>query len=220
MLPMASPKAAPPAPTSSTSFSSLSTVGPGPRDWGVKVHTTLVPSISFADDLALIASSAEEMTTLISSYLEWCRLLGVNVTKVQLWHNRPGTHTLQVSDRTLETSVTFRFVGILFGTAETSTASAHFAPRIEKALATTQRLSTIQLPASLAVLLWRSTVLPQALYGCEIRDVRKFHLLPLQRAARSLVAVRHPLHLNIWRSPTILSTPPSSEIATRLIPSG
>ena len=162
---------------------------------GVQVDTTLIPSISFADDLALMTSSTEHMMELIAAYLEWCQLLGVNVTKVQLWCNRPGTHTIQVAGRTLETTPTFRFVGVLFGTSEKDTSIAHFTPRVERALLTTHRLTTIPLPASLAILLWRSTVLPQALYGCEIRDVRPHQMAPLQAAGRTLIAQRLPLQL-------------------------
>ena len=52
---------------------------------GVAVAHLLVPSISFADDVALIAGSRAGIETLIGAYLDWCHLLGVQVTKVQVW---------------------------------------------------------------------------------------------------------------------------------------
>ena len=42
----------------------------------------------------------------------------------------------------------------------------HATPRLNKALATLQRLRVLELPSSLCCLLWRTAVLPQALYGC------------------------------------------------------
>ncbi len=43
---------------------------------------TVVPSVSFSDDLALLASSQTEIEYLIAANVEWCALLGVRVTKV------------------------------------------------------------------------------------------------------------------------------------------
>ena len=129
---------------------------------GVLIADTCIPSISFADDLALLAPSADDMAQLIDSYLQWCHLLQINVTKVQLWCNLPGTHTIQAGGRTWTSSSTFRFVGILLGEPEARISTAHFQPRVEKALATCQRLSTINLPPSTTCLLWRSAMLPQA----------------------------------------------------------
>ena len=66
------------------------------------MNSTSIPSISFADDLALMAPTAEDMVSLIKGYLAWCNLLGVNVTKVQLWCNQRNAGPLQIDDRTLE----------------------------------------------------------------------------------------------------------------------
>ena len=44
---------------------------------------TTIPSVSFADDLALVATSRAELEILIAAYLEWCSLLGLKVIKVQ-----------------------------------------------------------------------------------------------------------------------------------------
>ena len=57
-----------------------------------------------------MATSKKGIATLISAYLEWCDLLDVKVVKVQLWSNRPGSNTLQVAGRTLETSPIFRIL--------------------------------------------------------------------------------------------------------------
>ena len=174
---------------------------------GVEVAGYRVPSVSFADDLALVASSKQEMVTLVTAYLEWCSLLDVKVVKVQLWSSLPGSHTLQVADRTLETSPTFRIVGVVLASCEATATRQHFAPRLEKALATAQRLRCLPLPASVTALLWRSTVLPQALYGSEVRDIRRTTLAPLSAAGRALFVQRQPLYLNLWRSPLVLFSP-------------
>ena len=40
----------------------------------VEVAGTRIPSTSFADDLALIATSLGDIEALIAAYLEWCQL--------------------------------------------------------------------------------------------------------------------------------------------------
>ena len=50
-----------------------------------------IASASFADDVALAAPSQPQLESLIAAYLVWCHLLGVRVTKVQLWSSAdPG----------------------------------------------------------------------------------------------------------------------------------
>ena len=53
--------------------------------FGVSVAGQRVASASFADDLSLVATSLTEAQQLITAYLEWCSLLGIKVTKVQVW---------------------------------------------------------------------------------------------------------------------------------------
>ena len=182
---------------------------------GVEVGGVRVASTSFADDLALVAASKLEMVTLIDAYLEWCCLLDFKVVKVQLWCSLPGTHTLQVTDRLLESSPTFRMVGVVLASCEATATRQHLAPRLEKALTTAQRLRCLPLPVSVTALLWRTTVLAQALYGCEVRDVRPTQLAPLMSAGRALFAKRQPLHLNLWRSPVVLFSPSLGESTVR-----
>ena len=185
------------------------------RSAGLGVPTVAFPiaSISFADDLALVAPSQRNMEQLISAYLEWCSLLGINVTKVQLWCSRPGTQTLRVAGRTLTSSPTFKMVGVVLGAHDATATPLHFAPRLERALQTTQRLRALALPASICSLLWRTTILPQALYGCEIRNIRPSHLTALTAAGRAVVAIKPPVSLNFWRSPEILSSPALGDTA-------
>ena len=175
--------------------------------YGVSVEDIRIASVSFADDLALVATCRRDMEELVAAYLEWCSLLGVNVTKVQLWCNRPGTQVLQVAGRTLTSSPTFRMVGVVLGANEHAATQLHFSPRLSSALTTTQRLRSLPLPASICSLLWRTAVLPKALYGCEVRDVRPRQLTALTAAGRAAVSSKHPLQLNLWRSPEMLSSP-------------
>ena len=174
---------------------------------GVEVAGQWISSVSFADDIALVATSKKDITALIAAYLEWCSLLDVNVVKVQLWCNRPGPHSLQVDGRTLTTSPTFRIVGVVLASCEATATRQHIAPRLEKATTTAQRLRCLPLPTSITALLWRSTVLAQALYGSEVRDIPRSNLAPLSAAGRALQVQRQPLHLNLWRSPLALFSP-------------
>ena len=151
-----------------------------------------VPSVSFADDVALVAGGKAELEELIAAYLEWCSLLGVRVTKVQAWTNLAGVHSVHVPDLEVVTSPTFRMVGVVLGAKEQVATKAHFLPRLEKALATTRRLRMLEVPASIGALLWRTAVLPQALYGCEVRNISPSQLQALSRAGQAAVAVKPP----------------------------
>jgi hypothetical protein len=174
-----------------------------------------VPSVSFADDLVLVASSRGELETLISAYLQWCSLLGIRVTKVQAWTSAPGLPTVQVAGEAVKTSPTFKVVGVVLGVDERKATQSHFGPRLDKAISTTRRLRMLQLPAALSSHLWRTTVLPQALYGCELRDVRPAQLAPLTSAGQAAVASKPPLHLNCWRAPEVLMGLPLGDTAVR-----
>ena len=77
----------------------------------MEVAGTCIPSTSFADDLALIATSLGDIEALIAAYLEWCQLLGVRVTKVQLWCSRGAGFSVCVAESAVVTSSTFKIVG-------------------------------------------------------------------------------------------------------------
>ena len=179
---------------------------------GISITSTCrVASVSFADDIALVAGGQKELEALIGSYLSWCSLLGVKVTKVQAWTNLPGTHTLTIPqlDFPVVTSSTFRMVGVVLGTSERLATAAHFTPRLAHAITTTRRLRMLALPASISALLWRVAVLPQALYGCEIRNITPDQLVPLTRAGQAAIQAHSPLFLNSWRATDVLSGPPT-----------
>ena len=140
-------------------------------DFGVTVGSLRIPSVSFASDLALVGSSLQDIEALIAAYLEWCALLKIKVTKVQVWSNTGSNQLVKVGESTVSTSSTFRIVGVVLGTSDKEASLAHFTPRLQKAMATARRLQALPLPASTTALLWRTTVLPQALYGCEVRSL-------------------------------------------------
>ena len=137
---------------------------------GVPVDGVSVASASFADDLVLAATSWEDMEFLISSYLEWCRLLGlkVNLPKTQLWRSAgvgwPVVLTMGVAPVTLYTQDTFHIVGVELGLAERPTTVKHLTPRLAKAQLTVKRLAALPVPATVAAQMWRSAVLAQALW--------------------------------------------------------
>ena len=134
---------------------------------------------------------------------------------MQLWSNAGAGQVIRVADEEVQTGATFRIVGIVLGEDEFEATKEHFAPRLEKALVTTQRLRTVQLPASLCGLLWRAVVLPQALYGCEVRNIRPTQLVPLASAGKAALQAKVPLELNVWRAPEVLHGPPLGESAVR-----
>ena len=108
---------------------------------------------------------------MIAAYLQWCRLLDLTVTKVQVWWNGGGLVDIQVNGKPVRTVPLFKVVGVYLGTQEAAATKEHLARRLPKALATAQRLRALDLPASLASLLWKTTVLPQVVYGCEVRNI-------------------------------------------------
>jgi len=132
---------------------------------------------------------------------------GVRVSKVQAWTNLSGVHHLHVAGLDVVTSATFRMVGVVLGSNERLASNAHFDPHLQRALATTRRLRMLTVPASISALLWRTAVLPQALYGSEIRHITPQRLQPLSRAGQAAVSSQAPLQLNCWRASEIVAGP-------------
>ena len=183
--------------------------------YGVVVGSVSVPSVSYADDVALVARSLDEMKSLVAAYLRWCALLDLQVTKVQLWWNGREVQHMQVGDLAADTQPFFRMVGVVLGSPEDAATEMHLEKRLPKALETARRLQALRVPASLAAHLWRSTVLPQALYGCEVRHVTAKQLGPLVALGRSLLVKKAPLDLNCWRAPEVLMGPPLGDTSLR-----
>ena len=183
------------------------------QELGILVAGISIASVSFADDVALVAGAQGDMEALIGAYLEWCRLLGLQVTKVQAWCSKGPGHSLAVGSSEISTTSNFRFVGIEVGLPDPQGSDAQFAPRLAKALSTTQRLKTLPLPSSICSLLWRTTVLPQALYGCEVRDIRPKELVPLASAGKAAIVAKAPLFLNDWRASDVAMGLPLGESA-------
>ena len=165
---------------------------------GVDVAGLHVASVSFADDLTLIAPTQAALERLIAAYLHWCALLGVEVTKVQAWSSLGPGRAVTVGSGTISTAESFRFVGIELGLPGVRADEAHWQPRLARALDTAERLRGLPLPAALQAVLWRTTVLPKALYGCELREVSAKLLAPLVRAAKAAVCRAPPLALSGW----------------------
>ena len=114
--------------------------------WGQGVGVTLagrrVPSLGYADDVVLLASTAGEAEWLAAGYLQWCGLLQlrVNVEKTQVWTLSGDGQPLMVGGRAVLPRATFRFGGIEVGADATAVAKAHLGPRMEKAQQTTARI--------------------------------------------------------------------------------
>jgi hypothetical protein len=180
---------------------------------GVSVAGSHIPSTSFADDVVLVARCQAEMEALISAYLAWCRLLGLTVTKVQVWWSGREPLDIQVGSEVVRTVPLFKVVGVVLGAKDAAATKVHLERRLPKAMATLQRLRAIDLPASVAALLWKTTILPQAVYGCEVRNVTRGQVARLAVAGRAMLATKAPLHLNSWRAPEVMSGPAFGDTA-------
>ena len=182
---------------------------------GVAVHTTLIPSVSYADDLALVARCQAEMEVLVAAYLRWCMLLGLEVTKVQLWWNGQEVRQLCVGELVAPTHPCLTMVGVVIGADEVEATKLHVAKRMPKAMVAAQRLQALEVPAALAAHLWRMAVLPQVTYGCEVRNITTAQLNPLTTLGKALLAAKAPFKLNSWRAPEVLMGPPLGDSALR-----
>ena len=105
----------------------------------------------------------------------------------------PITLPLRGRPLTLTPRATFRIVGIELGLADGPVSAVHALPRVASALLAGKRLPRLEVPAGLAARLWRTAVLPQALYGCELRTMPKRALQGLSAQGRSLVGGCSPL---------------------------
>ena len=182
---------------------------------GVDVGVGRVPSVSFADDVALVARDRAEAETLIAAYLRWCALLQLKVTKIQVWSNTGPGQQVVVGDMQVLTVPTFKVVGVVLGEDELLATRLHVAPRLTKALSTLQRLRTLELPSSICSLLWRTAVLPQALYGAEVRDIPPKHLVPLASGGKAALGPKYPIRVNAWRAPEVLMGLPLGDSVVR-----
>jgi hypothetical protein len=82
----------------------------------VVVRGRKVASMSFTDNVALVAGCQRDLEALVAAYLQWCNLLGLKVTKIQVWTNLPGHRTTKVGDLAAKTSPIFKMVGVDLGT--------------------------------------------------------------------------------------------------------
>ena len=183
------------------------------RGLGVNICMVAVPSTSFADDVVLIGRCQAEIEALIEAYLEWCQLLALTVTKVQVWWNGQDILKIRVGQDLVPTVPVFKVVGVILGLREAEATALHLTKRLPKALATVQRLRGLDVPASLAALLWKTTVLPQALYGCEVRAIGPKQVSALAAAGRAMLATKAPLQLNSWRAPEVITGPAFGDTA-------
>ena len=153
----------------------------------------------------------------------------LHLGKTQLWSldSRGGEHVvlpLSSGPLHLDVRATFRIVGVELGAQERVATSSHVAQRIPKALLSGQRLAGLAVPAPLAAHLWRTAILPQALYGSEIRRVTPRHIWPLVVQGRRVVARKAPLSLSHYAAAEVLHGPalgacavtdPRKEVLTR-----
>lgn len=185
------------------------------QEFGVEVAETRIASVSYADDLVLLAPTQQKLEKLVEAYLEWMRRLHLRVTaaKTQVWWSGPGVRAIRVVDEGVKTKPTFRVVGVELAASEVKAALKHTKTRLPTAAVTTRRLGALKLPTGIVALLWRTVVLPIGLYGCEVINVKAAHLRQLPVRGRWLGTGRTTLYLCGWRAPEVLAGWPLGEVA-------
>ena len=83
--------------------------------------------------------------------------------------------------------------------------SAHFERRLHGALEVSTHLQALAVPASLTALLWRTTVLPPAVYGCEFHKVPAAVLRGPQCSGMAVLQRKLPLALSCWQAPEVVT---------------
>ena len=89
------------------------------------------------------------------------------------------------------------------------------AKRIANAETSAERLQGLPLPSAVLSQIWRAAVLPQAVYGCELRDYKKSQLVRLAVAGRKAVVSRAPLNLCCWWAEEVVHGAPLGGTAVR-----
>ena len=174
-------------------------------------------SAGYADDIVLMARSWEHAKRLVEGFLRWCELLGlrVNVGKTQVWSNRKGVKEVRIREETVTLRSTFRVVGVETGEDERVATKAHVTPRAEKAAKALRRLRGLTLPSAVQSRMWERAILPMALYGCEVRDVRPAQLHSLLKEGYGMLTHAAPISLSCFRATETLSGPALGEMGLR-----
>ncbi len=151
---------------------------------------------SFADDVALVATSWGEVILWVEGYgdphggsLSWA------------WMSRPGPPSAWLKSS--------------WGANEAEVTAAHVQPRLKKAMDTAERLRALPVPSAIAAHLWRSTVLVQALYGCEVRNITAGYVKPLFMVGWALTSSKEPLSLSQYRAAEVVAGRPLGAYAVR-----
>ena len=194
----------------------------GTQQLGVQVDGQFLASTSFADDVCLLATSLKEAVLLVSAYQRWCNLLRIqlHLGKTEIWCStlpagRRVTLNLETGPLVLETRATFCMVGIELGAKEQVATVAHLSSRLPKARLSARRLAALSVPAPVATQLWSTVVLPQVLYGCEVRLVTNAHLLPLWCQGKTTLPRLPPLSLSCYAAAEVFAGPPLGACAIR-----
>ncbi len=89
------------------------------QGWGVEVDVYHMASVSYADDVTLVAETRGKAQQLVAACHRWCTLLGLHIhmQKTQVWTNSGAQH-LDLEGVPVATRPTFRVVGIELGTDE------------------------------------------------------------------------------------------------------
>jgi len=187
---------------------------------GVFVVGQWLASVSFADDVTLLATSLEDAAFLVSAYCEWCHLLEINVhaAKTKVCTSTGAAEVafqFGLDSVKLQCQPTYHVVGIELGANDRLATVAHLSPRLSKALQTGRRLAALDVPAAVAAQLWRSTVLAQGLYGCELRNITSNDVVPLVAQGKALIVAKTPLQLSHYRASEVITGPPMGSCALR-----
>ena len=143
----------------------------------------VLPNLDYADDIALVASSAHGLQHLISDVSAFCNLMGMIIsvakTKILVFNARyPGPYQWLCNGEQLEVVLTFKYLGLTFH-AEHGLQPTFLAlkQKMFASCALLQRQSgRLQCLSSVALMLRLCTIVMQdtACYGCEVWGAATF----------------------------------------------
>lgn len=145
---------------------------------GTAHQAVRVPLLMYADDAALIATSADQLQTLLNQAEQWCTMYGMNInlakTEIVVFNSQshPSIGTWTLGGQQVVVSTFFKYLGVRFN-------SMHVDKHMQKSAAQRgcaalagmkHRLGELQVGGNvgLSLYMYKALVQPALLYGAEV----------------------------------------------------
>lgn len=145
---------------------------------GTTAQGVRIPLLMYADDAALIATSAEQLQTLLNHVAHWCTMHGMNInlTKTEIVvfnsHSQPNIGTWNLGGQQITVSKAFKYLGVMFNCMHVErNMQKAAAQRGRAALAGMKnRMGELHVGGNiyLSLYLYKALVQPAAMYGAEV----------------------------------------------------